>query len=65
MVCVLPVRNFSEAEGGSTVPLDYNASNPARRVIIAIPKLTLGDATPEDGRGVLIWNLGARTEGMG
>ena len=35
--------------GGSAVAVDYNASNLARRVAIAGPKRTIGDATPKDG----------------
>ena len=51
--------------GGSTVAVDYNASNLSRRVAIARSKRTMGDATPEDERGVLISKFGARTDGMG
>ena len=35
--------------GRSTVAADYNANNLGKRVAVARPKQTMGDATPEDG----------------
>ena len=51
--------------GGPTVAVDCNARNLLRRVAIARPKQTIGDATPENENRVLIRKLGARSEGMG
>ena len=51
--------------GESIVVVDYNASNLARRMAIARPKRTMGDAIPQDGNRVLIKKLGASSEGMG
>ena len=46
---VPPGRYWSDAKGFSVVVVDYNASNLARRVAIARPTRTVGEATPEDG----------------